>query len=904
MSHCLRKVVTYSILCCIAFSIRTQASPDSAIIPATLARQLQEYRQKDDLAGWIYQRISYTDANPIERIGFLAHTQQELWRTYKTYGERLAWFDLLALQGYYQLQSGNILSSIEGYEAALQFYESYPLPDVDIIETVLKPLGNNYTRLADYSTALYIHQKTLTLAIKNNDAVAIASVYSNMAACARWKGDLVLAVNCCKEGIAGVNKQTPVYGLLLSTYADILAEQNRYDTAVIICRQSLQQLQRYTKDTAALYWYTNALQIASRIALHQAEYSNAVKYGKSALQLFNKYFPGSRQREKAKLNVLLGDVSRQAAAATEALNYYQQALLLLLPSWKPSNLWQVPAESYFYSENTIGDALAGKAAALQLTGNKEAALAHYIASFGAEHKLRSAFFYNESKYKELQVTRLRADAAMQLAYTMWATDHDNKYLDQLLLVAELSKSQVLLDERNRRQAPGNISITEDTLFQKARHLQEVINYYQHELVQGADKKTTGILLQSAEYELGILNKKLNRQSGAGDETPLTIEQLHGLVKEIPPTISVLEFFEGADSSFMIELDATGIQSVHLITAGRQLRSDIQHFMQHWFAGGVSAMMNEPKQFYQSCYAIYTGLFSSFQWKQNQRYILVPDGIFSYLPFDALLTEPAYRADFGEWPWLFKKAPLSQAWSLQTWHKQQVTEYHTGPVTGFFVAAGRNPQLPVLSVEQEYKMLKEKVTGSWYVNASATWQQFNSSSDSASVLHIGSHAVLLAGDSFPCLQLYDKPFYLFDLRYKNFAPSLVVLGACKTAGGLLLEGEGVNSLGRGFTAAGAGGVVSGLWNVNDEATIAFTQLFYEQLQQYDPAMALQQAKQQWLLSHRNNPVLQLPYYWSGFIYSGHLQKIPLKQPMNYLWFYITGLILILASVIYLLKKKRA
>jgi CHAT domain-containing protein len=198
-------------------------------------------------------------------------------------------------------------------------------------------------------------------------------------------------------------------------------------------------------------------------------------------------------------------------------------------------------------------------------------------------------------------------------------------------------------------------------------------------------------------------------------------------------------------------------------------------------------------------------------------------------------------------------------------------------------------------------LKKRVSGRFFVNEQATWDEFNSAAGKAALLHIGSHAMTISGDSLPFLLLYDKPFYLFDLRYKTFGPALVVLGACRTGSGVLLEGEGVNSLSRGFTAAGAGGVFSGLWNVNDETAIAFMQSYYHHLKYYDPAGALRMAKLSWLSDHRNKTALQLPYYWAGFIYSGHLQKVKFNQPAKTKpWWFRLALVLLALILIFLFR----
>jgi Uncharacterized protein conserved in bacteria len=824
---------------------------------------MTEHKQYDDLESWIYARIAYTDANPLERIDFLMRTQQEAWRSYKNMEERQAWFDLLALQGYYQLQNGNILASISAYEKALEFYEAYPLPGVDVIENVLKPLGNNYTRLADYKTALYIHRKTLALA--RDHAPTLASVYANMAVCARWQGDLPTAIQYCINGLTYVSKQHALYGLLLSTLADILSEQGKYDTAFVVVRQALRQLQ--SKNEPA--WYAITLQIASTIARKQGNYKQALSFGKQALQRL----PPNRIREKAKLLVLLGDIYNSMYKAQQALNCHQQALQLLIPSWQAAD----PLANKLYGENTLADALNGSAQAYTTLQQPRQALNCYLASFAVERKLRKEFFYTESKLRELQVTRSRIEAAMKLAYRLQKTD-------QLLLIAEISRAQVLMDERRWRMQQASFS---DTLEQKLKQLQNAIVYYQQELLQTANKQHIQSLLQTTEYELLLLNKKLKQQ----DDDMLTVQALQKMFKTIPAHVTVLEFFAGRDTSFIIELNRAGIQQVYSLPANDSL----QAFMQYWFANGPSNMINHPRRFYDACHAVYQSIFSHYSWKKGNHYLLMTDGLFNYLPYDALITEPGYRNNYRDWPYLCKQVSLSQAYSLQTWYEQQTTHYASAPFSAFFVSKGTP-----LAVEEEYKLMRQQFGGQFFINQTATHSAFNAVIDSTAILHISTHAISSAVDSFPYLQLFDKPYYLFDLRYKQFSPALVVLGACKTADGVLLEGEGVNSIGRGFTAAGAGGIVSGLWNVHDRAAIDMMQHFYTRLSsEANPALALHKAKQAWLQTSHASSFLHLPYYWAGLVYSGHLQKVQLEiasSSRQWIYWLAAGLVLIVAPAI--------
>ena len=905
MNCCLQKVVILILFSIIATASGVFALPDSTSLPASLTKKLNQYRQNDELDFWIYERMKFVEQSPATRIDFLMRTQRDAWRTYKTYYERMAWFDLLSVQGYYQLQTGNIIASINAYETALAFYESYPLPDADILETVLKPLGNNYTRLADYSTALFIHQKTMALAQKANNNDLIASTYSNMAICSRSQDDLTTATNYCQEGIRYASPQTALYGLLLSTRADILTAQLKYDSAEAICNLAVKKLQQHQHEASTVYWYASALQVAARLALQKQHYNMAEGYAQQALQIFKQHFPTTKQREKAKIHILLGDIMLANKKAKQSLTHYQQALVIMMPNWQPSSTSEVPPKKYLYSENTLIDALCGKATAFTQLQQPQEGLQHYITAFDAASSLRKEFFYTESKLKEITVNRARVESAIKLAYNLWYKTADKKFLQQLVLISEMSRAQVLLDERQVRLAATTNSIT-DTLLRRTKQLQQAIQYYYHELLSTKNEKQVSFLLRQAEYDLSLLNKK-NKHDTYGDSTYISV---HGdsivqvITRFIPNKVTMLEFVACNDTSFIIELNNKGIQSVQVIDAGQPLHNTIGRFMQHWFVNGPSFMMNEPHSFYTECHNIYKALFKDRIWEKDRHYVLIPDGMFNYLPFDALVTDPLYKNNFSQWPYLIKQASFSQAYSLVTWLTQQTADYPSTAFTGFFVSKGEHTKQVALSIDEEHEALRRKITGRYYSNADATWNTFNNIIDSTGILHISTHSVSSASEAAPYLQLYDKPFYLFDLRYKYFAPALVVLSACKTADGTLLEGEGINSISRGFTAAGAGGVISGLWNVNDKTAIALMQSFYEQLsQQPNVALALHQAKQQWLQEGKENTMLQLPYYWSGFIYSGHLQKISLPVVQTNKAYYWLLTLLIIPAIIYVIRRKK-
>jgi len=94
--------------------------------------------------------------------------------------------------------------------------------------------------------------------------------------------------------------------------------------------------------------------------------------------------------------------------------------------------------------------------------------------------------------------------------------------------------------------------------------------------------------------------------------------------------------------------------------------------------------------------------------------------------------------------------------------------------------------------------------------------------------------------------------------------LVVLSACETAQGDVVDGEGVYGLQRGFLAAGAKAVLMSLWKVDDLATRDFMISFYDTwLESGDKRAAFRKAQE----TLRADARFASPIDWGAFVLVG-------------------------------------
>jgi CHAT domain-containing protein len=207
--------------------------------------------------------------------------------------------------------------------------------------------------------------------------------------------------------------------------------------------------------------------------------------------------------------------------------------------------------------------------------------------------------------------------------------------------------------------------------------------------------------------------------------------------------------------------------------------------------------------------------------------------------------------------------------------------------------------------EEANFVEESLPTTLFKNKEATEANFLANANKHNILHISTHA---SGGDFivPAhIEFIDQTLELPELYALSMSPQLVVLSACETGVGKVQKGEGAMSLARGFQYAGSKNILFTLWQVNDQTTARWMQLFYQGLATNGSAYKSQyDAKLSYLADSNISNAKKSPYYWSAFTYYGATEPLFTSSTSHWVWITFSSIfLLLLIFVIFKLRKTK-
>jgi CHAT domain-containing protein len=247
-----------------------------------------------------------------------------------------------------------------------------------------------------------------------------------------------------------------------------------------------------------------------------------------------------------------------------------------------------------------------------------------------------------------------------------------------------------------------------------------------------------------------------------------------------------------------------------------------------------------------------------------RLVIVPHAELHYLPFAALVE--------GDGRFLVERYEIVLTPSASVWLALGDRRPERA-VTGILAFAPRPDALPASG--REAGAIARLAGADVLSGAAATEAEFRREAPTRRVLHLATYGVLNKQNPlFSFVELapgegQDGRLEVHEVFGLHLSADLVVLSACQTglASGALADvppGDDWVGLTRAFLHAGARRVVATLWLVDDWATAALMERFYEgYVGGAEPAQALA-AAQRVLIAQ---PATAHPFYWAGFVAVG-------------------------------------
>lgn len=494
---------------------------------------------------------------------------------------------------------------------------------------------------------------------------------------------------------------------------------------------------------------------------------------------------------------------------------------------------------------------------------------------------------------------INKDKVIKTMFNDWLNYKGTLYENENLL-------NMLFDRTNDIQLKGKIR----KLYQDKRNLAKL---YQTIQVSNKHKNT----IEQLRRDISDLEHELSREIEIFKKAQnLKNLEYHEIALGLHDDELYIDFAKTSDAYYYFTLDNHGNITYNMIEKNKfdMINSDINNLQRH-----IQKIVRQKQK--NSTYHIYMKktlnvlneldkliISKNFALliKNKNKLIISPDGILNFLPFEALFDkqknkyfietkEIRYVPSGKEFIRLLRnqhskaREPLTLFGNpdfnadniVENKNKRQLTT-RSGTVTSLFKL--HFSKLP--ATQKEVDDIKRKF------QYNISYEQQNASETnlykikSPAILHFATHGFFINDKSIPNPMLKSgialsganigrqrgtgtgivTALKLSGLQLQG--TELVVLSACKTGLGDIVDGQGISGLNKAFIQAGAKSVVMTLWSIADKESAALIKEFYHNIDQQKKrgkvvnySAALRAAKLKMIHKRVH------PYFWSGFIISG-------------------------------------
>ncbi len=470
-----------------------------------------------------------------------------------------------------------------------------------------------------------------------------------------------------------------------------------------------------------------------------------------------------------------------------------------------------------------------------------------------------------------------ASVAINASYRLWLQTNKPEYLNNILNFISQSKSVKLNTETN------NNGLTESQLqiFKDIKKTENILQAATNSEDKALINKTKESLfeLNLKSFELSMDLQENGNLSESSEANRISTNQIQSLLTE-QEAIIAYHFADSILYIIMISKDAASLISSPI---DDRFSSTISDFYRQIKTG--------DKNFTYTSAELYSYLLKPFdkQLAGIEKLVIIPDRELNQIPFEALVYDANIKNGF-----LINQYEVSYNFSVDLWQKGNAksTGYYSKDYSflGFAPVFGKDlpdiemsnpiaydselrssysdildasklkplPQSKVEVAEVQKLFVKKGMNSEIFTFEQATEKNLVENISKYKILHFATHGYSsttnpeLSGLFMFDLKNSDKTditddgfLYAGEIYNMDLNADLVVLSACKSGSGKIVQGEGSMSLPRVFAFNGVPNVIASLWKIHDTKTKDLMLCFYENIlagKSYSQSLRLAKLKQ--------------------------------------------------------------
>lgn len=619
-----------------------------------------------------------------------------------------------------------------------------------------------------------------------------------------------------------------------------------------------------------------------------------------------------------------GNYWKEKNDLSQALKFYQKGMRYALPDFHPQSLEDLPT---IHDQTLItGDyehlftLLQSQAEAWNLnkpnsarhTTSDSLAVQYYVLADKLLQRMQKEQL--GCRLQEFWITQMKAlyEPAISISQT-------NGYIDEMLYFMERGRVGHLIARMRARDAAQTGELAK--VIEKENQYKIQLYTAENQLSEyGYQRKTDAEdlkkLKQAAQdtrtaFHTYLTQLQASQPPYAGllySDRVVTIKEIQSYLAQTEGEGLWLQMYQGEEDLFILFITQNSLETVKIQGYRKYMEPNQRGLLGHLKIRKSGRQKDKLAAFKSHSYKAYQILLSHFLDDHPDtisHLIIIPDGIWSRIPFEALITEEEPEGTYADLPYLIRRYSIQYGYSAADFIRVQPTSRRASGILA--VAPIKFPYLPpkmnLPQTEEEVDIILADWAGSALKREGANLLNVQKKMAGHQVLHFATHASGYDNDqlSLPHIVLRDEVLTIEDVYTLHTQADMLVLSHCDALEGEYAQGEGVEGIARAFQYIGAPSLVTSLWPVEDKRSRELIQSFYQHLGEgMTKDQAMRQAKLAFLKDAQGLDAH--PYAWAHMIVAGDHSPLMLSPAFPYIYLFVAVGVMGLLGIFFWIRRR--